>query len=200
MAQNSDNCAPLQPSHRRHASSLLPDDPVQPHAVQPTASVFSSKILQFRPLIASKSSPTQLSTSYSIPRHPHNIQAKSQAPADGHHREIIFCVNRREELVVEKWTKGSLTLSLPPLTPPLGPFDDEDTGLPHFPIAYITSGAREYRFSTFYDERVHLLPVHLVDQTLPLPADDRTTGPCHPPALSHWILTTSPTATLPGTQ
>jgi len=196
--------APLQPSHRRYVPSLPPDDPAQPHAVQPTASqfllIFSPEFLRFGPLIASNSSPTQPSTSYCTPQKHRKVQAESQAQGDVHRPERILYETRREEVVVERWAPGSLTPSSSPLTPPLGPSDDEDTDPPHAVIVHVPPGARKSKFSTFPDKRGHLLLVRLVDQTLPLPADHCMTTPRRPPTLRHWILATSPKTTHPGTQ
>lgn len=146
-----------------------------------------------------KPTSTQPATSYYIPQHPHNIQTKPQAPEDGHRQERISCETGIEELVDERWTEGLLAPTLPLLSPPPRPFNDKDTDPPYATIIQASHRTRKSRFSTFPDERAHLLPVHIGDQTLP-PMGDHIAAPCHSPTLSHWILVTSPTTTHPGTQ
>ena len=135
-----------------------------------------------------KQTPTHPATPYNIPQHSHNVQTKSQAQEDGHHPERIFYETGIEELVDERWTEGLFTSILPLLTPPLGPFNDKDTDSLHAIIVQAFPRTRKSRFSTFPDKPAHLLSVHLGDQTLPSPMDDRAATPCHSPSLSHCIF------------
>lgn len=100
----------------------------------------------------------------------------------------------------EGGTEGSPTPMSPLLTPPPGPLDDKETDLPSATMAKVLPRPRKPRISPFPDERVPLLPAHLVDQTLLSPTDHPTAGPYRLPDLSRWILRTSPTAANPRTE
>ena len=98
------------------------------------------------------------------------------------------------------WTKGESEVRPPQpplLTPPLGPTSGRKAD-PHAVLVRVSPGATTSRFSIKPDERVHL-PPPIWSIRHPQPTDDPATTPRHPPALGHWVLTTSSTTTHPGT-
>ena len=110
-----DDCSSVAPNSDRSSATTFPPwmrsfsptkrpDVASNHSAN-DLSIFTVRLVQnftARPPDCLNQTPTQPTTSRSIPQHHHNVQTKPQVPGDRHHQEIVFREIGRVGIVDER--------------------------------------------------------------------------------------------------